>query len=1168
MKLNKNKTQHIFILAILIVSITILSVAYAAFSSEFTISGEAYVYGNNNIKITNISLADSSDEAYEKYNTEYTTESISVYLTMPNEESSITYTIEVKNGTDSTYYISQVFESIFDNENISYEIVNAESVKLTANTTTSFDIIFYYNSYDSENTDLTAELYILFLQKNYLSDVILVSNAFDETGEVKTVEESIDFIENKIEPDFSATATTDEGMYAVEDEAGTSYYFRGDIKDNYVYFAGYYWQIIRIDGNGDIKLIYAGETIEYDEEDGLTLIDQSIGTSKFNNVSGNSVYAGYVYELENLHGTTSDSAIKTIVDEWFNQNLYSDDYIEYLTESTYCIDRSAWSEFEFVNEVYDYQEGFIIYGAYYRTRSNKIPSLKCQYEVDNVELYAGLISADEASFAGLVTSINNQDNYLYTGSSFWTISPSLYNGSSAYGIPITENGSIALDKSNDDNVVQDYDVRPTITLDSSVLYSSGEGTIDDPYTVLKYEEEVKEEVYQLSESTQTVLLSTASNETGEEMTLEETLEYYESKGVPDTYYTVAKTDEGIFATSDDYGTTYYYRGAVDYNWIYWAGYYWRIIRIDGDGNIRLIYSGDVAPTEDESIVMSADSTYISKSKFNDSTSDPVYVGYQYELENLNGYGENATDSTVKTVLDTWYEQNLLGTIYENDIADVIYCNDRTMYTSMTVYSGGTTIESYYDWNLGYNTESVISTYFASLNRINTDTTSFVCSNYADQFTVSSENGNGALDYPIGLITGDEYDLAGGERFVDNFYFYLYTGYEYWTMSPSSFWTGSSLMSRISTTGGVNGAGVTGNIAVRPVIALDSSNITLTGSGTWDDPFLVNEEEPAAATTIVNSVYDETGEVMTEEEALSYYENKEEESFKGYAVEAGMYAAEDDYGYSYYYRGNVDNNYVEFAGYTWRIVRIDGLGNIRLASDDVLFYSKFNEYSDSAEYMGYMYTLGETNGLSESSTIKLAIDDWYEENILNEGYSKYVADVVYCGDRTVVGTGSWTNSITESTYEKWTSGIVGVGLSTSYYQYYGARIRTAAEFSPSYSCTNIADAYTVSSEIGNGELVYPVGLLSGDEISYAGLYAYNTPSETVSYLQSNISYWTMSPSVVGTTEVYIQLVSSSGQFYREYSSASRGVVVSLALSVDTVFIGGTGTEDDPYVVDYN
>ncbi len=151
-----------------------------------------------------------------------------------------------------------------------------------------------------------------------------------------------------------------------------------------------------------------------------------------------------------------------------------------------------------------------------------------------------------------------------------------------------------------------------------------------------------------------------------------------SNGVKDTINEAATTDEGIWENQDDYGTTYYFRGAVTNNYVKFAGYYWRIIRINGNGSIRLIYDGTVVHANGESSV----DRQISTSAYNSSYNDNAYIGYMYGQTGASSYSAahaNTNNSTIKTVVDNWYKANIIDKGYRDKVEeDTIYCNDRSI----------------------------------------------------------------------------------------------------------------------------------------------------------------------------------------------------------------------------------------------------------------------------------------------------------------------------------------------------------------------------------------------------------------------------------------------------------------------------------------------------------
>ena len=328
-----------------------------------------------------------------------------------------------------------------------------------------------------------------------------------------------------------------------------------------------------------------------------------------------------------------------------------------------------------------------------------------------------------------------------------------------------------------------------------------------------------------------------ANATDEKSASKQTLEKLglTSNGMKSVVTDVATTDEGIYQAQDDYGTTYYFRGATQNNYVKFAGYYWRIVRINGDGSIRLIYDGTVAHANDES----SDDRQIGTSAFNQNYDDNAYVGYMYGTPGSSAYAEthaNINDSTIKAVVDNWYKTNIVDKGYSDKVADVIYCNDRNVYIGISwpdhdVLGYGKSKATYepakriLTWNNGFSS-------WKEVQQIK-----MVCTQKNDAFTVEdTSKGNGALTYPVGLLTVDEVLAGGGKAGIENSNYYLYTGQYYHTMS-SYFFTGYARNIGVFYNGHIGDFDVYSAYAVRPVISLKSS-IELIGNGTMEDPYVV------------------------------------------------------------------------------------------------------------------------------------------------------------------------------------------------------------------------------------------------------------------------------------------------------------------------------------------
>ena len=311
---------------------------------------------------------------------------------------------------------------------------------------------------------------------------------------------------------------------------------------------------------------------------------------------------------------------------------------------------------------------------------------------------------------------------------------------------------------------------------------------------------------------------------------------------------------GLFELQDDYGTSYYYRGNVDNNYVKFAGYYWRIIRINGDGTIRMIYAGDAStidalPNKLEVLANGYDDsstkyTQIGTSKFNENYNDNAYVGYMYGTPGSDNYNDthaNTNNSTIKTYLDTWYENNIKNTANEAYIADAIFCNDRSVASADTINYENTSMGVSYTTNAFGTNQTIYGTYGRQIEQFQRgqgNKAIFTCPNKNDAFTVSdTAKGNGALTYPIGLITQDEANIAGG-AYGENYNYYLTTGNWYWTLSPLSSGTHARVWAVFEVVQFNYAYYVDYHRGVRPVLNLKSDSLTQ-GTGVASDPFRVS-----------------------------------------------------------------------------------------------------------------------------------------------------------------------------------------------------------------------------------------------------------------------------------------------------------------------------------------
>jgi len=326
-----------------------------------------------------------------------------------------------------------------------------------------------------------------------LSEAILANN------EVKT----------PITTPGAAISTADEALLAsAEDNNGTSYYFRGAVKNNYVEFANKCWRIVRVGGDGSVKLIlhndnttkvanpcdaannsasaafarYSGETYK----------------SAFNTNYNDNAYVGFKYgtvgasTYDATHANTNKSTILTNLETWYNNNLKA--YESVIDDNVWCNDKTKVTDTTFnpwnmsnVNGL-GYGTNVTYYGATQRLVSTSGraggtgPSLKCNGELSKITSKVGLITADELAFTGYAYNLENTTTYLQenaTDTYWWSLSPNPFNGFSAYVWRVFG----GYGDFGSDDVVDTYGVRPSISL-KPTTNATGNGTSDKPYKVI------------------------------------------------------------------------------------------------------------------------------------------------------------------------------------------------------------------------------------------------------------------------------------------------------------------------------------------------------------------------------------------------------------------------------------------------------------------------------------------------------------------------------------------------------------------------------------------------------------------------------------------------------------------------------------------------------------
>ena len=279
----------------------------------------------------------------------------------------------------------------------------------------------------------------------------------------------------------------------------------------------------------------------------------------------------------------------------------------------------------------------------------------------------------------------------------------------------------------------------------------------------------------------------------------------------------------LYTSTEDSKTVYYFAGNATDNWVKFGknasnqDLYWRIIRTNSDGSVRLLYHGTSTTATD---------AYIGTSKFNSSYNNIAYVSYMYgNLGSVANARENTTDSTIKTTIDNWYKDNLNTNYGKYLSTTAVYCNDRSTSDN---------------------------TNFGARTRLETNKTpSYDCAATEDKFTVDTSTGNGKLTYPIALMTADEVSFAGGVYITNAPTWYYYnsakgssTGSKYWWLLSPLSWNGSNAdvfhVYGSSNPGRLDYYNVLNSFGVRPVISLKSCIKYSTGNGSANEPYTIKE----------------------------------------------------------------------------------------------------------------------------------------------------------------------------------------------------------------------------------------------------------------------------------------------------------------------------------------
>ena len=332
----------------------------------------------------------------------------------------------------------------------------------------------------------------------------------------------------------------------------------------------------------------------------------------------------------------------------------------------------------------------------------------------------------------------------------------------------------------------------------------------------------------------------------------------------------ADTEALLASAADDYGTSYYFRGAVENNYVEYANMCWRIVRVTGDGAIKLVlynYNGLTSTNNtpssstpcnvtgnDLAFARYEGDTYTSA--FNSSKNDNAYVGLMYGTVGASSYAAaqaNTNPSTILTNLNKWYTNVLSqqSNFSDSQLADTIWCNDKSVVTDAAFNPGGWTLGTDYGYAKNTNYYSAAKRLRSTSGSTGGTGPSLICPNdhtggKLSKYTVSdTEYGNGALSgyAKVGLLTADEIAFAGGAYDKTNTTYYIKgnsnAGF-WWALSPSVFNGRRAHVWGVYGNGGpLGGFSVDSDYGVRPSLSLQSGvKISTSGNGSATSPYKI------------------------------------------------------------------------------------------------------------------------------------------------------------------------------------------------------------------------------------------------------------------------------------------------------------------------------------------
>lgn len=460
-----NKTKKIYFLSaiVMILGCYVLNLSYSLFvqTEEKDVVTSTVPTITTDLSITSLNLEANKEYVIKETIKNTSKVSINYGLIATSNDN---FSVSVVNTTNNNIYGSL---NELEEKDIYLKVSNLSDkdivvdFKLDTNyTTLNYDIDNYLkinnidsvNKYDIKYSNELYENNKESLQYKIINKYINETN-YNKTNILPTIEnvlKSRNVVELPINPELDIDSTSESNLYKTEDNYGVTYYYKGNVSNNYVLLADKLWRIVRINGNDTVRLI----------------LDDTIGLSKFNSLNNDNAYVGFMYgdinssSYELTHKNVNNSVIKNILDNFYNTELINHSSI---IKDSYCGNKGII-------------ETYLGYGkneTLYKYTSNDKSLICSDLDYSKYELNIGLLSAEELYYA----TSNKTETYLNNGTYWWTMTPYSFDNNSAKVVGFNnETGIEASDVENELNV------RPVINIKNSVTVT-GLGTKENPYVM-------------------------------------------------------------------------------------------------------------------------------------------------------------------------------------------------------------------------------------------------------------------------------------------------------------------------------------------------------------------------------------------------------------------------------------------------------------------------------------------------------------------------------------------------------------------------------------------------------------------------------------------------------------------------------------------------------------